>query len=305
MKKCSRCQADNFEDQKFCNLCGKELKPRLNLDTAAVALPNSPSRPSQQGQPQQRAYQHFLKAKDAIKIRNLPVAVGHFQAALALCPSDPMIRRLLQKTIDAHEKAKQMARATGLGPRSAPTGSPPLPPRAEKPARVGSGSGIREMPSPRTALTSGRTAVTNPWDEPSSEPMQTRPVPAVAPSIPGLDPSPGKTTRSSPPLPRMTGATEPKRPASEPVHSPGPRPAERTGDSLRSKGRSTPVPGAAAAEPKPRSASQTGRFLESYGKAPGLSPALLLDARDEGMKEILVSFLILGSFVAFGFLLLL
>jgi hypothetical protein len=295
MKKCSRCQAENFEDQKFCNLCGKELAKALNLEIPTPAGPPARKPQAPERNAEQKAYQHFLQAKEEIKRKDLPTAIRHFQAAVALCPSDPAIKQLLQKTVDAYERAKNAQKAAG--PAARPT--PPAP-RAEPP----------RMRNPLTDSHPGLPArETASWEDSVSE---TRAHSRMSTTIPGLDPEPSvsRMSRTSSGVHRTTNPGEPVRRSGSHELPPPMKSQEPPAEPPRPKSRISGAHVQAAAalkekESKSRPTSTTGRFLEAYGRAPGFSPALALDARDEGMKEILVSFLILGSFVAFGFLLLL
>jgi hypothetical protein len=280
MKQCGRCQAENFDDQKYCSLCGKELTSRIVLDVHGgqpLLQPDSetPSKPK----PAQRAYEHFVKAKECIAERDLDGAVAQFQEALTLCPKDPMIERLLAKTIEAKNSVKG---------------------REQQPSR------------PRTgvqAAAAGRPAeVARPPENPAQRSRVNRPVRGLPMAEPRASSGPAQVVRPSseitwPDLSTRTSSSVPARQSPpglahhEPVH-------ELPGSPTRSGRGSDAPPRASTAGSKP--SPHTGRFLEVYSRTPTLSPALLIDGPSEdGFREIAVSVLMLGAFLVFGFLLLL
>ncbi|MBI4860832.1 MAG: hypothetical protein HY815_11320 [Candidatus Riflebacteria bacterium] len=271
MKKCSRCQAENFEDQKFCNLCGRELTQRISLDLVGTdptsgkgdrprtAAPAAESPPPTKSPAERLAYQHFLLAKEEVKRKNLDGAVREFQAALAACPGDPMIERLLQKPMDARDKARAQAQAA----RSARGGV-----QASR-----SGSGARPAVGGGRAAAALAEAPEAEWDQP---------LPGI-PSRARGQPQPARTA------PRVTAHAHHHEPST-----------------LHRKGRADPSAGDGSVEGDTRPTGHTGRFLEVYSRTPTLSPAMMMDGRsDDGIKEIAVSVLMLAGLVAFGFLLLL
>jgi hypothetical protein len=306
MKKCGRCQSENFDDQKFCSLCGKELTQPVSLDLYAPGtLPVREVPEPAPLLPEQRAYQHFLEAKDQIQQRNLDRAIEEFQSALRICPGDPMITRLLKKTQDALQRA---GATTRRGPPSdgadRATGSRSTGPTASAPGapegRAGAfGAAPARAGTPRTSTAPGGST------------MSRAPAVPVAPvtfsTLANLS-SRDSPYRPAPALPvaRPEGARAPSAPARG-------RPTARAGAS-----RSTVPPGEAAPAParahelrpveppEDRPAPHTGRFLELYARSPSLSPSLVMDGRsEEGMREVAVNLLILGGFLTFGLLLLL
>jgi len=293
MKQCARCQAENFEDLKFCSLCGKELTGKIVLDVyGSGPLPARETDVPTPTMPEERAYQHFLNAKEHISKRDLDRAVLEFEAALKLCPKDPMIQRLLQKTLEAKNKGNGAIRSSGSMAKS--SGTPVLGPDLSLSNSKSPTTPLRStQEGSKGDVTVNRAAQPRGFESYGLEPdTGNRSVPSAARSR-STDSSPSPSALLAA---HASGISSKKE---EPVGSKDQRPTKRSrlAELLQAKG---------SKEVGERQAPQTGRFLEVYSRTPALSPALMIDNRsDDGFKELAVSALMLGSFLVFGFLLLL
>lgn len=301
MKKCSRCSAENFEDQKFCNLCGRELTARIALDLYAGNAPKpTPPTVEEPLTPEAAAYQHFVRAKDEIAQRNLDGAIAEFKKALAACPGDPMIERLLKKTEEARDRAQvpprpaeppRAPRTLSAGPRPGASIAPnSAPPRAHASLVGDPASPVAQPPRPRSSvpLTHDVSASAAIDDVDAMPPLRRGGM------HPGVNDTPAKAPARRAPAPQASIPSAARvSPKAAPVH--------QASVTRGFKGKATEAESAGT-----RVAPHTGRFLELYERAPTLSPALALDGRgDESVREIAVNLLILGGFLMFGFLLLL
>lgn len=213
---------------------------------------------------QSLAYQHFLRAKQFIKQKNLLLAIREFERALEIHPEDPMVRRLLLKTREAHTRFGQKPAAPGV---PAPVTPSPSAGRAPVP---------RPTAAPRAAAASAY-----------SHPPIPGPI-ARAPAAPVQAPRAAAASHAAAPV-------APRPVVAPPVRTSAPTVAEAAG-------KRSAAPG--ASRKTGTVAPQTGKFLEAYSKVPSMSLALLVEAEtDDRAKELLVSLLILLGLFAFTTLL--
>lgn len=346
LKKCSRCQADNFAHLKFCKLCGRELNQRVALDLHPTPLPalrplvtepaprdfaseassasqrsvgvhvsphDGPARPAL-SDGATRAYEHFRAAKEKIRQRDLPSAVAEFEHALALCPGDSMIERLLMRTREALDNERPGA-SRGLYESAAVRS-------VSRAAHGESHGGLATHGGHGAGLAPGMV-LSGTLDMESGRPAESMHRPQAGGSMAMLP----ESGHSGAPAPRSDSRRPSQGPGSGPPAaqrstrpsretSPAAAQSSRSGEARASRSQARPEPGNSeragrGIEGSPQGSwmarlAATTRFLEAHPKTPSMSPALVMDQPGESaMMELAVGLLILGGFVAFGYLLML
>ena len=169
---CKRCQSENLDPTRFCTFCGGRLPARVEPLTAARMEHPVVSPPVRSAPPridsaanarfvQKVVYQHFIKAKEYIRDRNLEAATREFRRALEVSPGEKTITSLLEKTMAAQKQAQNARRESEPKVMFRPASLPSRPPTPAGPAAPGSSIGpgpAARKPATQTWLNTFATA---------------------------------------------------------------------------------------------------------------------------------------------------